>query len=307
MKKCIYLIGILWMMTLSSCQEKMYYMSTSFHEPATEGLRFIYSEDGLKWNSISGCWLAPSVGKQKIMRDPSLVRDKKGIFHLVWTSSWRGDLGFGYASSTDLINWSEPRFIETMAFDTTTVNVWAPELYYEKEKDQFTIVWASCIPGKFDQGEEEEKNNHRLFFTQTNDFKHFTSTQLFYDPGFSSIDATLVKRADQDYVMVVKDNTRPHRNIKVAFGESPEGPFGTPSEAFTDILCEGPSVARINDWYYIFYDAYGKKCYAASKTKDFKEFTDATSEISIPEGHKHGTIFKAPASVVENLLKKSNK
>ena len=30
------------------------YVSTSFHEPATEGLRFIYSEDGVKWDSIEG-------------------------------------------------------------------------------------------------------------------------------------------------------------------------------------------------------------------------------------------------------------
>ena len=33
------------------------YVSTSFHEPATEGLRFIYSRDGLHWDSIQGVFL----------------------------------------------------------------------------------------------------------------------------------------------------------------------------------------------------------------------------------------------------------
>ena len=45
---------------LLSCRtEKEVYLSTSFHEPATEGLRFIYSEDGIHWDSIAGVWLKP--------------------------------------------------------------------------------------------------------------------------------------------------------------------------------------------------------------------------------------------------------
>ena len=35
------------------------FVSTSFHEPATEGLRFIYSYDGLRWDSIEGVFLRP--------------------------------------------------------------------------------------------------------------------------------------------------------------------------------------------------------------------------------------------------------
>ena len=71
------------------------YVSTSFHEPATEGLRFIYSRDGIRWDSIQGVFLTPQVGKQRVMRDPSIVRGPDGTYHLVWTSSWRGDRGFG--------------------------------------------------------------------------------------------------------------------------------------------------------------------------------------------------------------------
>ena len=155
-------------------QAKDIYVSTSFHEPATEGLRFIYSYDGLRWDSIEGVFLRPEVGAQKVMRDPSIVQGPDGTFHLVWTSSWRGDIGFGYSSSKDLIHWTKQRFIPTgLAGGTTAipgaggtaalpVNTWAPELFYDDVKRQFLIVWASCIPGAFPDYQEDHLNNHRL-------------------------------------------------------------------------------------------------------------------------------------------------
>lgn len=278
------------------------YVSTSFHEPATEGLRFIYSYDGIRWDSIQGVFLRPKVGKQKVMRDPSIVKGPDGTFHLVWTSSWRGDLGFGYASSKDLIHWTPQRFIET-GMDTTTVNTWAPELFYDDVKRQYLIIWASCVPGRFPDGQEEHKNNHRLYYMTTKDFRKFSQTQLFYEPGFSAIDATLVKRGNQDYVMVVKDNTRPMRNIKVAFAKSPYGPWSAASEPFTEQFTEGPSTAKVGDWYYIYYDSYRHKIYGAHRTKDFKTFQDQTGSVRFPLGHKHGTVFMADEQLVENLKK----
>lgn len=296
------------MVLLFSCQtEKEFYVSTSFHEPADEGLRFIYSKDGIHWDSIAGTWLKPEVGTQKIMRDPSIARSADGTYHLVWTSSWKGDQGFGYANSKDLIHWSEEKFIPVMEHDSTAVNVWAPELFYDDEKDEFIVIWASCVPFKFEKGIEDEYNNHRLYYITTKDFNTISDTKLYYDPGYSSIDAVLVKRAVKDYVLVVKDNTRNCRDIKVAFGESPTGPFGPTSEAFTPEFCEGPTVAKVGDEYYIYYDAYREKKFGAMKTKDFISFMDETDNISMPEGHKHGTIFKAPAFVVANLIRNQNK
>ena len=170
-------VAMLCSVLAGSVQAKDIYVSTSFHEPADEGLRFIYSHDGLKWDTIAGCFLKPEVGQQKVMRDPSIVKGPDGTFHLVWTSSWRGDKGFGYASSKDLIHWSKERFITVMD-DPTTVNVWAPELFYDDVKRQFMIIWASCIPGKFPDGLEEHNNNHRLYYTVTKDFKTFSKAKL---------------------------------------------------------------------------------------------------------------------------------
>ncbi len=283
------------------------YMFTSFHEPADEGLRFLYSEDGIHWDSIAGTWLAPTLG-DSIMRDPSIVVSPDSTFHLVWTIAWKGDTGFGYSSSRDLVNWSEQRRIPAMDSVVSTQNLWAPELFYDDVKGQYMVVYASCVPDAgFDVGIEEEKNNHRLYYVTTKDFTTFSDPKLFYEPGFSCIDATLVKRGPEDYVMVVKDNTRPNRNIKVAFAKDAEGPYTAASEPFTESFTEGPSVAKVGDEYYIYYDTYRKFIYSAHKTSDFKTFTDVTDSISVPSGHKHGTIFRAPRSVVEKLIEARKK
>ena len=283
------------------------YVSTSFHEPATEGLRFIYSEDGIRWDSIEGVFLRPEVGQQHVMRDPSVVRGPDGTFHLVWTSSWRGDRGFGYSSSKDLIHWTPQRFVST-GMDTTTVNTWAPELFYDDVRRQFLVVWASCVPGRFPDYQEDHKNNHRLYYMTTKDFRRFSAAKLFYDPGFSAIDATILKlplasNPSLDYVMVVKDNSRPMRNIKVAFARSPYGPWSEASEPFTESFTEGPTTAKVGDWYYIYYDSYRHKIYGAHRTKDFKTFEDQTGVVSFPVGHKHGTVFMADEQLVEGLKK----
>lgn len=302
MRRNIFLI-IVGVAFLFSCkQEKEVYLFSTFREPADEGLYLAYSYDGYKWEDLGGPWLKPEVGQQKVMRDPSVVTAPDGTFHMVWTSSWRGDLGFGYASSKDLINWSEEEFISVMDFDTSTVNVWAPELFYDDEKEEYIIIWASTIPYKFEKGIEEERNNHRMYYTTTKDFKTFSETQLYLDPGFSVIDCVIVKRAKGDYVLVLKDNTRPMRNIMVAFGESAIGPWENISEPFTDQFTEGPTVLKLEDEWLIYYDSYRKKTYEVSKTTDFKTFVDISDEVSLPEGHKHGTIFKAKESVLNNLI-----
>lgn len=297
------MITLVSLLFLTACTTKEVYMFSSFNEPATEGLRLLYSEDAYHWQDLGGIFLTPEVGQQQVMRDPSVVRAPDGTFHLVWTSSWRGDLGFGYASSQDLIHWSEQRFLPLMAYDTTTVNVWAPEIHYDACEENFVIIWASCIPYRFERGIEEETGNYRMYYVTTKDFVEFSETKLFYDPGFSVIDAVIVPRGKDDYVLVLKDNTRPERNLKVAFGSSMTGPFGPAGEAFTETFTEGPSVVKVDDAWLIYFDAYRKKTYEAVLTTDFIHFEDANDKISIPEGHKHGTIFKADQKVLKTLKK----
>ncbi len=284
---------------LFSCQ-KQAYLFTSFREPATDGLHLAYSNDGYHWTDLGGGYLKPEVGG-KLMRDPSIARGKDGTFHLVWTTNWKGDKGFGYASSKDLVHWAAQRFIPVMEHEPEVVNVWAPELFYDDEHDRFVIIWASTIPFKFAKGEEDERNNHRMYYVTTKDFQTFSKAALFLDPGFSVIDCVIVKRKKEDYVLILKDNTRPQRNIKVAFANNVLGPYQNVSAPFTGFLTEGPTVAKVkNDWL-IYFDQYRDKTYGAVSTTDFKSFTNISQEIAVPEGHKHGTIIRVDGKTLKLL------
>lgn len=305
MKKIVLVIIVVFSV-LSCSGSKEAYLFTSFREPATDGLYLAYSMDGYHWNGLDGSFLKPEIGNSetKIMRDPSIVKGKDGVYHLVWTTDWKGGNGFGYASSKDLMHWSEQQYIPVMKNEPEVVNVWAPEIFYDDDQDRYIIIWASTIPFRYAKGVEEEKNNHRMYYVTTKDFKTFSDTKLFFEPGFSVIDCVLLKRAKNDYVLVLKDNTRPMRNIKVAFGKTPLGPFENISKPFTAFLSEGPTVLKKDHNWLIYYDNYGAKNYKASRTSDFIHFEDISSEIKLPEGHKHGTITTISKKKLKNLIEK---
>jgi len=278
------------------------YLFTSFREPAQDGLRFLFSFDGYHWTNVPGVFLKPSVGAGKLMRDPSLLRGPDGNFHLVWTTGWRGDPGFGYAHSQDLVHWSEQEFVPAMAQEPTTVNVWAPELFYDEGGSQFMVVWSSTIPGRFPDNLEPHDNNQRAYYTTTRDFKTFAPAKLFFEPGYSVIDGFILKDGAR-YVLLHKDNTRPMRNLRLAYGESPLGPWREITPPLTEQFTEGPCALKLGADWLIYFDAYRAGVYGAMKTRDFLSFTDVTRKGSFPAGHKHGTALQVEHRVLDCLLR----
>ena len=171
------------------------FLFSFFREPnGQNGLCLATSRDGLQWTEIKSpegkAFIKPEVGG-KLMRDPSLALGPDGTFHMVWTTSWGRPPVFGYASSRDLIHWSEQRAIPVMEDVPTAKNVWAPELFYDAKKEQWLIFWATTIPGKFSETENSGDNNHRIYYVTTKDFTNFSPTKLLYDGGFNVIDATI--------------------------------------------------------------------------------------------------------------------
>ena len=233
------------------------YLFTSFRGNGEDGLRFLWSDDGYHWTEVPGTFLKPRVGPSKLMRDPSLLRGPDGTFHLVWTTGWKGDQGFGYARSKDLVHWSPQQFIPVMEHEPTTVNVWAPELFYDEPNEQFIICWASTIPGRFPDHAEPHDNNQRMYYTTTRDFKTFAPAKLFFDPDFSVIDCTIVK--DGRRATCSCSRTTPGRcgHLRVAFGDSPLGPWRDVSQPFTEQLHRRARRSlKLGDDWIIYYDAY---------------------------------------------------
>ena len=87
-----------------------------------------------------------------------------------------------------------------MADEPAAMNCWAPEIFYDDQKKQYLIFWATTIPGRFPATETSGDNglNHRIYYVTTNDFTSYSKTALLYDGGFNVIDATIVKSGAGD-------------------------------------------------------------------------------------------------------------
>ena len=292
----------------SAVEENRNVYLMSYFKGNGDGLHLAYSRDGLQWEALFGdtVILKPQIGEDKLMRDPSIVQDDEGTFHIVWTSGW-WDQGIGYASSTDLKNWSEQRNIPVMETFEGARNTWAPELFYDKKDKVFYIFWASTIPGAFPElptSESEKGLNHRQYYVTTKDFQTFSETKLFFDPGFSVIDGAILEKDDTYYLFVKNENSAPpEKNIRVT---SHDRPFDFPtvvSDPITgDYWAEGPAPLIVGDYVYVYFDKYTDRKYGAVRSQDMQNWEDVSDSVSFPQGTRHGTMFAVSEEIFEGLL-----
>jgi hypothetical protein len=283
------------------------YLFSYFKGNGEDGLHLAYSYDGLTWKTLNSdkSFLTPVVGVSKLMRDPCIIQTNDGTFHMVWTAGWT-ERGIGYASSKDLIHWSEQKYLEVMAKEPTAKNTWAPEIVYDEKEKQFLIFWSTTIPGKFPetQAQGESPYNHRIYYITTKDFETVSETKLFYNPGFNSIDAT-INRNGKEFIMFLKDESvvPPQKNIKLATSNSLYGPFSAASATITgNYWAEGPTAIKIGNKWFVYFDKYREHKYGAVTSEDLKNWEEISAKITFPEGARHGTVFEVDGKVLEKLL-----
>ena len=287
-------------------EEPPAYLFSYFTGRGEEGLKLAGSTDGRRWESIAGgrSLLQPTVGDAKLMRDPHLVEGPDGTYHLVWTTAWETQ-EIGYATSRDLINWSEQRALPVMAGIEGTRNCWAPEAVYDRAHDRFVIFWSSTVAGRFPEtaGQSEDQYNHRIYVTTTRDWITFTPAEVLFEPGFSVIDATFAEDRQGRLHLIVKDETRypPKKHLRVARAESYLGPFGPLGEPFTPDWVEGPTALRIGDDVIVYYDRYRDRQYGAQRSQDLQTWEDVSDELILPAGIRHGTALRVPPALLAAL------
>ena len=275
------------------------YMFSYFKGNGEDGLHLAYSNDGLTWKSLKhdSSFLKPMVAKDKLMRDPCIIRGGDGLFYMVWTVSWN-DKGIGYASSKDLINWSTQQFIPVMQKEDSARNCWAPEITYDAKHRKYMIYWATTIKGKYPNGSAKENSyNHRMYYVFTKDFKRFSKTKMLFDQGFNVIDATIVPNGNQ-FVMFLKDETidPPQKNIKVAVSNSINKGYSNASVPITGkYWAEGPTTLQLNGTWIVYFDKYRDHKYGAVQSDDLIHWTDISNQVVLPTGIRHGSIFKISA------------
>ena len=283
------------------------YLFAYFKGNGEDGLHLAYSHDGFTWTALKNdsSFLTPTAGKDKLMRDPCIIRGPKGEFHMVWTVSWN-EKGIGYASSKDLIHWSEQKSIPVMEHEPGTLNCWAPEIYYEADKKRYMIYWATTIPGRFPKGDSagDNKYNHRLYYVTSNDCKTFSKAQILYDQGFNVIDGTILRRNNK-YVMLLKDETRypPQKNLHLAYSDQLTGGYGKPSEPITGkYWAEGPTVLQKGDSVLVYFDKYTEHKYGLIVSTDMKTWVEHSDKLSMPKGIRHGTVLTITKKELQHLL-----
>jgi beta-xylosidase len=311
MKYSVFIIKLLICLLTFSCKSRQeVYMLSSFKNNGQDGLHLAYSMDGITWKALQNdsSFLRPEISKDKLMRDPCIIKGKDDKFHMVWTVSWTAK-GIGYANSKDLIHWSEQQYIPVMENEPYARNSWAPELFYNDVSDEYMIYWATTITGRFQAGDSSSESgyNHRIYYMVTKDFKKFSETKLLYDKGFSVIDA-VIKKYNNKYYMILKDETRfpePKKYLRITTGDSPTNSWSEPGPSISPagIWVEGPTSIKIGNVYYIYFDIYRNHKIGAIKSTDLVNWTNISDAVSFPDGTKHGTVFKVSKKVLNKLLR----
>jgi sucrose-6-phosphate hydrolase SacC (GH32 family) len=278
---------------------------TSFRDNGQDGLHLATSKDGYTWTALNNDkpYLKSKLG-DGLMRDPHLIQGPDATFHLVWTTGWTRH-GLGYAHSKDLLHWSEPKLFDVMKSEPTSRNVWAPEVFYDETGARFVLFWSSTIPGRFPDTDAtgDDGYNHRIYATTTRDFETFTPTRLLYEPGFNTIDATIARDGDR-YLLSIKDETLkpPAKNLRLAFGPSPLGPFGAPSSPITGAYwAEGPTAIKIDGVWHVYFDRYTEHRYGVVTSTDLIHWKDESDRVHFPPGFRHGSVLRVPSTILSKL------
>jgi hypothetical protein len=278
-----------------------------------DGLHLAWSKDGLKWQAFMDgnsekIFLKPTAGRDKLMRDPSLLLGPDNVFRLVWTDSW-SDQTIGYSSSTDLLTWSDQQTLPVMKDEPTSKNTWAPEVHYDAASKQYLIFWSSTIPGRFPDTDHTAEGdlNHRIYLTTTTDFVTYTPTVLWFDPKFCAIDATLLAFQNKFYLIFKNETLKPTpaKDLYLASSDSMMGPYTDITGPITTLpphWIEGPTAIQVGEKVIIYYDCYTLHHFGACVSTDMQNWSDITSQLELPKGIRHGTALAVPDSVIARLL-----
>ncbi len=273
------------------------YLFTSFRGDG-DGLHLAYSPDARDWTELKEVRIKPEVGA-KLMRDPHILHGPDGLYHMVWTTGW-ADKGIGYATSEDLLTWSEQKYLPVSAPIEGVQNTWAPEVYWLECKESYLIVWSSAAPM-----EGYEHPQFRAYYVLTKDFETFTEPKIFFDPGFNNIDTTMVKMKGKYVIFFKETDDQPKEiwgAIHTAVAENPLGPWKVLDVPVVENeRAEGPAPVVIDDVVTVYFDYYVEHRYGARESSDLKNWKDVTWFTSVVEGQRHGSILKVPGKILKGL------
>ncbi|MFE7277913.1 glycoside hydrolase family 43 protein [Streptomyces sp. NPDC057623] len=274
----------------------------SYFTDADEALHLARSHDGEEFTPVNGGRpvLRGTVGTGRL-RDPFIGLGPDGLFHLLATDGWTSPR-IVHATSADLLNWSEQRLVPVMAGVEGALNAWAPEFFLDRASGLYHLIWSSVVePGATAEGRDFEHNsqNHRIWHCSTADFRTFSASTVFFDPGHSVIDATVREVDGGGFLMAFKDERgsndlgTAHKNIHLASFDTPGGPFSAPRGPVTPPVVEGPSFFRRGDELVMIFDHFLEGRYGAARSKNGVDWEPVS--LALPTGMRHASVLETSA------------
>lgn len=275
----------------------------SFFRGTGDGLHFSFSTDALHWAELNGVFLKSRIGG-KLFRDPFILPSPDGVYRMVWTSGWK-DRGVGYAQSTDLIHWTEPRFLPLMqAFPAT--NCWAPKLLHDPATGLYRIYWTSAVEGWFtEDAPKSGEYNNRTFQATTRDFVSFSEPSLLIEPGFDHNDPNIVAWRG-GYLATFKQGDfvteKQWGSHFAATATQPGGPYKlVPTPIIAGQRSDSIGLAIVGDRLIYYVKRHTPRQFAAYASVDGRTWTDITATVGGDPNQNQGNIFTVPASVLTQL------
>lgn len=291
---------------------------TSAAEEDGEQVRFARSSgpDPLEWEILNSGRpvLRSGVGEQGV-RDPFLLRaaglpGERARYYLLATdlciarrdpqTAWEDCIRGGSRSivvweSQDLVSWSEPWLVEVAP--PTAGNAWAPEATLDPATGSYLVYWASTLPGT---SPHTQNAYHRMFCSNTVDFKTFTPARPWIDKGWSVIDSTVMASAGYFYRFskdeLSADSSSPDaRHITVERSKILDSAqyslVATGVGGNAIVHGEGPIVVRGRNRWFLFIDEFGLRRYTAFTSDSLEAATWSPVTSKLPSGASHGSIL----------------
>ena len=283
------------------------------HHASDEQIYFALSPDGLHWHDLHQQQpvLTSDVG-EKGVRDPFIIRRRDGRFTILATDLsiyHRGGWSHTQATvdgssclilwdSDDLIHWSDARAIPVVADEVGAV--WAPEAIWDPAHQSYFVFWASPV---------EPGGRMVILGSDTDDFIHFTPSEVFIDRGNgqSIIDTSVVAvgdrfvRASRDDQITLEtaDNLHGAWQHLTSLQELGLGIHGD--------TVEGPEFAHLGEQWCVYVDQFAAgKGYLPVVTKDLTD-TDPAAWSIAPDydfgelKKRHGAVMAVTAEEYARL------
>ncbi|MEV0570862.1 glycoside hydrolase family 43 protein [Dactylosporangium sp. NPDC050588] len=156
------------------------------------GLHLAVSIDGLNWTPLNqnAAVVTPTAGTGGL-RDPFIMRKQDNTFVVLAT-----DLrGTDFSQPNQYIHiWDSPDLrsftgYRRVRMHTMPTHTWAPEAFWDASRGQYGIVYSANSGGR-----------DAFYVNYTNDFRTVSAAQVYFDPGFNVLDATVHVGSGMNYL-----------------------------------------------------------------------------------------------------------